>query len=136
MGRFNWKPFFLAASNVYLCESSIRFSIVTVKNLLYFWMSLLSFPAIFLFKSFCSSKYSWLDNGVLTFLQTDEVLYEFSYHVGPLHRWRWMVFVVWLTEERRLALFPAGTIVRDPHHRESPTRPEQGLNLRRTWVQA
>ena len=37
-----------------------------------------------------------------------------------------------LTEERRLALFPAGTIVRDPHHRESPTRREQGLNLRRT----
>ena len=32
----------------------------------------------------------------------------------------------------RLALFPAGTIVRDPHHRESPTRREQGLNLRRT----
>ena len=41
-------------------------------------------------------------------------------------------FVVWLTDERRLALFPAGTIVRDPHHRESPTRREQGLNLRRT----
>ena len=41
-------------------------------------------------------------------------------------------FVVWLTDERRLAFFPAGTIVRDPHHRESPTRREQGLNLRRT----
>ena len=41
-------------------------------------------------------------------------------------------FVVWLTDERRLALFPAGTIVRDPHHHESPTRREQGLNLRRT----
>ena len=26
-------------------------------------------------------------------------------------------FVVWLTDEMRLALFPAGTIVRDPHHR-------------------
>ena len=25
----------------------------------------------------------------------------------------------------------AGTIVRDPHHRESPTRHEQRLNLRR-----
>ena len=25
-----------------------------------------------------------------------------------------------------VALFPAGTIVRDPHHRESPTRREQG----------
>ena len=50
--------------------------------------------------------------------------------------WWWIVFVVWLTYERGLALFPAGTIVRDPHHRESPTRREQDLNLRRTWVQA
>ena len=31
-----------------------------------------------------------------------------------------------LVDRRRygLALFPAGTIVRDPHHRESPTRRE------------
>ena len=28
------------------------------------------------------------------------------------------VIVVWLTDERRLALFPAGTIVRDPHHHD------------------
>ena len=42
------------------------------------------------------------------------------------------LFVVWLTDESRLALFPFGTIVRDPHHRESPTRHEQDLNLRRT----
>ena len=47
-----------------------------------------------------------------------------------------LFFVVWLTDERRLALFPAATIVRDPHHRESPTRRQQDLNLRRTWVQA
>ena len=46
------------------------------------------------------------------------------------------VFVVWLTDKRGSALFPAGTIVRDPHHRESLTRREQDLNLRRTWVQA
>ena len=38
-------------------------------------------------------------------------------------------------DERCLDLFPAGTIVRDPHHREFPTRREQDLNLRRTWVQ-
>ena len=36
-----------------------------------------------------------------------------------------------MTDERRLLLFPAGTIARDPHHRESPTRREQGLNLRK-----
>ena len=33
-----------------------------------------------------------------------------------------IVFVLWLTDERRLALFPAGTIVRDPYHRESLIR--------------
>ena len=43
-----------------------------------------------------------------------------------------MVFVVWLTDERRLALSTARTIVRDPHHRESPARREQDLNLRKT----
>ena len=37
-----------------------------------------------------------------------------------------------MVDQRRLALFPAGTIVRDPHHLESPTRREQGLNLRKT----
>ena len=37
-------------------------------------------------------------------------------------------------DDRRktLALFAVGTIVRDPHHRESLTRHEQDLNLRRT----
>ena len=43
-------------------------------------------------------------------------------------------FVVWLTDERSLALFAAGTFVRDPHHRESLIRREQGLTLRRTSV--
>ena len=47
-----------------------------------------------------------------------------------LWRW-WIIFVVWLTDERRLALFPAGN-VRDLHHRESPTHREQHLNLRKT----
>ena len=31
-------------------------------------------------------------------------------------------FIAWLIEERRLALFPAGSIVRDPHHREDRPR--------------
>ena len=43
-----------------------------------------------------------------------------------------LVSLVWLIDERRLSLFPAGTIVRDPHHRESLTRREQDWNLRRT----
>ena len=37
-----------------------------------------------------------------------------------------------LTDERHLVLFPAGTIVRNPHHRESPAHRQQVLNLRRT----
>ena len=37
--------------------------------------------------------------------------------------------------DRWKALFPLGTIARDPNHRKSPTRREQGLNLRKTWVQ-
>ena len=37
--------------------------------------------------------------------------------------------MVWLTGERLSALFPAGTIVRDPHHRESPGfEPAQNLS--------
>ena len=42
------------------------------------------------------------------------------------------LFLRRLTDERHLALFPAGTTVRDPHHRESPTRHEQNWNLRRS----
>ena len=45
-------------------------------------------------------------------------------------------FVVWLTKERRLALFPAGNNVRDPQNRESPTRLEQDLSLGRAWILA
>ena len=54
--------------------------------------------------------------------------------------WRWwIVFVVWSTDERRLALFPARTIVRDPHHREYPARragfePAQNLSSGYTTV--
>ena len=40
-----------------------------------------------------------------------------------------IVSVLHLTGERCLAIFPAGTIVRDPHHCESPIHREQDLNL-------
>ena len=49
--------------------------------------------------------------------------------------WRWIVFVVRSTDERVVALFPAGNIIRDPHHRKSPTRCEQDWKLHRNWVQ-
>ena len=60
--------------------------------------------------------------------------HTFLLHINYSYNHWWIVFVVWLTDERRLALFPAGTIVRDLHHRESPTRragfePAQNLSL-------
>ena len=57
------------------------------------------------------------------------------YHIN-LAWWWWIVFVVWLTDKRHLALFPAGTIARDRHHRKSLTCRKQDLNLHRTWLQA
>ena len=41
-------------------------------------------------------------------------------------------FVVWLTDEGHSSFFPAGTIARDPHHRESSTLHEQDFKLLRT----
>ena len=35
-------------------------------------------------------------------------------------------------DRQNTALFSVGTIVRDPHHRKSPIRREQDMNLRRT----
>ena len=48
-------------------------------------------------------------------------------------------FVVWLTDGRRLALFSVGIIVRDPHHREYPTRSSRVWTcaepeFRRSWM--
>ena len=37
-----------------------------------------------------------------------------------------------MTEERRSAIFPAGTTARVSHHRKTPTRRKQDLNLGRT----
>ena len=45
--------------------------------------------------------------------------------------WCWIVFVVWLFDERYLTLFPARTIVKDPYHREYPTHSDQDLSLHR-----
>ena len=38
-------------------------------------------------------------------------------------------FAEWFADKRCVALFPAGTIVRDLHHLKSSTRREQSLNL-------
>ena len=49
--------------------------------------------------------------------------------------WWWIVFAKWLTNERHLALFPAGTTVRDSHHHKSLTPLQLDLSLCRDWVQ-
>ena len=41
-----------------------------------------------------------------------------------------------MVDERHLTLFPARTIVKDPHRCVFPTRREQDLNLRRTGIRA
>ena len=41
-------------------------------------------------------------------------------------------FCSMVNRRKALALFPAETIVRDPHHGESPARNDQVLNMRRT----
>ena len=43
----------------------------------------------------------------------------------------WIVFAEWLTEERRIVWYPAGTIIRDSHHRKSPTH-----RVSRIWIYA
>ena len=43
-----------------------------------------------------------------------------------------ILLLVWLTNEKRLPLFPAETIFRYRHHRKSLTRCKQDLNLLRT----
>ena len=47
--------------------------------------------------------------------------------------WWWIVFVVWLTDERRLASFPAATIVRDLHHCKYPTLQISELEFSFYW---
>ena len=41
-------------------------------------------------------------------------------------------FCSMVNRRKALALFPAETIVRDPHHGESPARNDQVLKMRRT----
>ena len=48
--------------------------------------------------------------------------------------WWWWIVFAWLTDKKHQALFPARTIVRDPHPRESLTCHKQDLNLCKTWV--
>ena len=46
------------------------------------------------------------------------------------------IMMILLTDEKRLALFLAATIIWRPHHRDSSTRRERDLNLYRPWLQA
>ena len=42
--------------------------------------------------------------------------------------------MVWLTDERRLVLFSAGTFLRDPHHHESPIHRKQSVKITYGYV--
>ena len=64
----------------------------------------------------------------MAFIAYNTIFFRFPNHMMMIM----IVFVVWLTDERRLALFPAGTIVGNPHHDESPTRHEKDLYLCRS----
>ena len=77
------------------------------------------------FPLFYCTNYFWCtyDKKIKTFLYG--VFYKVIYSGSDDNGYGWWWFVVWLTDERRLALFPARTIARDPHHRESLTRGEQ-----------
>ena len=44
-------------------------------------------------------------------------------------------FVALLTDEMCLALLPAGIVLRDPRHRESPKRDKQDLNMSSGFVE-
>ena len=61
----------------------------------------------------------WFNSSKLKLGTLQTTIYVSS--IDQLQVWimNWIVFMVWLIEERRLALFPAETIVRNPHHRES-----------------
>ena len=70
---------------------------------------------------------------LLTRCQNGKLKYSANFQIKILHREKkMMIMMMMMTGERRLALFPAGIIARDPHYRESLTRREQDLNLRRT----
>ena len=75
------------------------------------------------------------DNYIITFVDQCEIILGFTIaddddaDYAELFLW-----YSWPTKER-IALLPTATIVRDPHHCESPTHRKQDLNLRRTWVQ-
>ena len=60
----------------------------------------------------------------------------------------WFILIIFLLDDddnelflwhvdgqKRLSLFPAGTVVRNPHHYESRIHHKQDMNMSRTWVQ-
>ena len=64
--------------------------------------------------------------------QVLELLFSILWWRWMMNWWWWIVFVVYLTNERGLALFLIGAIVKDHHHYEFLTYCKQDLNLWRT----
>ena len=69
--------------------------------------------------SFDGSEISFFQHIVLTTMVMMMMMMMMNYFCG-------------MVDEGHLALFSTGTIVRDPHHLESPIHREKDLNLQRT----
>ena len=82
-----------------------------------------------------SKPFKWNLQSVVTFKTFPNVLWPVLFTFDDGGGGKLFLCYGWQTKSV-LALFPAGIIVREPHHCESPTRHEQDLNLHRTWVQA
>ena len=86
------------------------------------------------FTNVCAELRSWVELFFVILIPIPNQWWMMNYCVDLFHQnqwwwWWWWFFLIWLTDKRCLALFHAGTIVRDPHHRESATHREQDLNL-------
>ena len=65
-------------------------------------------------------------------LRKDKVTYYIPIAASLQYILMMNCFCGMIDQQKTFSLIPAGTIVRDPHLRESPIRRGQGLNLRRT----
>ena len=92
-------------------------------------------PIIIMFFGRCLTvlRYRQIVYSFLRYL-LENIIFACNQFVNPSRQVMMMMncFCGMVDRRKAFSLIPAGTIVRDPHHRKSPTRREQGLNLRRT----
>ena len=97
--------------------SSTRIFLVSDQEFLLAWWCLKFLKIrVYLKDLFCNSSISLSISLIVSFCQLIYTFWWWWWWWWCWWSWSWIVFVIWLTEERCLALFPAGAIVRDPHH--------------------